>query len=86
MFGISFAKVLLLVAVVAAVWFAFRWFQRWEKDRNQVAEDPLRPRKRGWDERPGQPASTEEMTACKICGAFVAARIATSCGRPNCPY
>ena len=86
MFGISFAKVLLLAAVVAAVWLAFRWFQRWEKDRQAVAEELARRRARETGERPGQSLPAEEMTACRVCGAFVAARVASTCGRPNCPY
>ena len=84
MFGLSFAKIVVLVLVVSLVWFGFRWFQRWEKEsaaRN--AADPARKR-----DRVGSPRelSAEDMVACPVCGAYVSARGATSCGKPGCPY
>lgn len=84
MFGLSFTKVLLLVAVVAIVWFGFRWFQRWEKERRERAEREEGGRL-GRDASP-RPDSlqTEVMTACRVCGTYVA-QGARSCGRPSCP-
>ena len=34
----SFWKLLLVVAVVAIAWFGWRWFQRWEKERREIAD------------------------------------------------
>lgn len=84
MFGISFGKVLLLVAVVAIIWFGYRWLQRWDKERReserreaaQLGQSAARP-------ATGQ---AEEMSACRVCGTYVAASAARSCGRPNCPF
>ncbi len=81
----SFWKFLVVVAVVAVAWFGWRWFQRWEKERRDIAdrrgaEDSVR-RQRG---RSG-PAEVEDLSKCRICGAFVAAG-ARSCGQPRCPY
>jgi hypothetical protein len=85
---LSFPKLLVLVAVVAIIWFGFRWFERWERERRQgpgstaqlgrnrsSAQPPERDRER----------AAEEMTACPICGTYVAAG-ARSCGRTNCPF
>jgi uncharacterized protein len=77
MFGISFWKILLLVAVVAAVWFGFRWFQRWEQERRAAGERT--PGRLG-----GSSAPAEELQLCRVCGAYVAAG-APRCGRRDCP-
>jgi hypothetical protein len=85
MFGISFAKVLLLVAVIAVVWFGFRWFQRWEKERREKPESGGGGRL-GRDASPrADPVATEVMTACRVCGTYVAPGT-RSCGRPRCPF
>jgi|GEM_PF-305679 len=89
MFGISFGKVVLLVAVVAVIWFGFRWFQRWEKERRDRAEREEREEGRlGRDASPrprGDTMPTEVMTACRVCGTYVAEGT-RSCGRPRCPF
>jgi uncharacterized protein len=86
MFGISFAKILLLVAVIAVVWFGYRWFQRWEKERRTAVEELARLRARDGREPRGAARDAEEMSACRVCGAFVVARAATACGRKGCPF
>ncbi|MBM3539552.1 MAG: hypothetical protein FJX55_17205 [Alphaproteobacteria bacterium] len=86
MFGISFSKVLLLVAVVAAIWFGFRWFQRWEKERRERSEREEEGSRLGRDASArSDDRQTEVMTACRICGTYVA-QGARSCGRPRCPF
>jgi uncharacterized protein len=79
-FGLSFAKILLLVAVIAFIWFGWRWYQRWELERrnaeaNRAAGRPD-PRRIG----------AEDMVACRVCGTYVAPKSARACGRPECPY
>jgi len=32
------------------------------------------------------PAQIEETVKCRVCGAYVPAQGATSCGQPGCPY
>lgn len=74
----SFAKILLLVGVIAFVWFGWRWFQRWEKERRlrdaaeRRADDPRR-------------IAAEDMVPCRACGTYLPARGAKSCGRADCP-
>lgn len=87
MFGISFSKVVVLVAVVAIVWFGFRWFQRWDKERREKAEkaEGGGGGRLDRDASPrADPLKTEIMTACRVCGTYVAEG-ARSCGRPKCP-
>lgn len=73
MFGISFAKILLLVAVVAAVWLGFKYLTR------QSAPGPRVKAKREADK-----GLVEDMVRCAVCGAFQA-RAAGPCGRQDCP-
>lgn len=87
----SFPKLLLLVLVVAAVWFGWRWYNR----VGAVGRERLRERSRGAS--PSSAASSagsdrstrvtaEDMEKCPECGAYVAPHAAVSCGRPGCPY
>ena len=83
--GGSFGKLLLVVAVVAIVWFGWRWYQRWEKERRALddrreAQDSVRRHRESRDA-----VEVEELAKCRACGAFVAAG-ARSCGKPACPY
>jgi len=73
-----FGKILLLVLVVAVVWFGFRYLTR-------VAE--LVIRRDGTHPGSGRgSAPTETMSECRVCGVWQPSRSASSCGRPDCPY
>jgi uncharacterized protein len=84
MFGISFTKILLIAAVVAAVWYGFKYLTRPEKDE---AED-----RRASKPKPGPSAggasggarAVEDMVRCPVCGAYQA-RNAGPCERRDCP-
>jgi len=69
---IALPKLLLLVLVGVAVWYAIRWFNR----------QPTRVARRRPATSP-QPA-IEDLVACRICGAYVAAD-ARGCDKPGCP-
>jgi len=76
MFGFGLGKLLVLVAVVAAVWYGFKLVTRLERER-----------KRRVGEQNRQPTDfVEEMEKCRVCGAYVAASGAQNCGRRGCPY
>jgi uncharacterized protein len=98
MFGFSIQKLLVLAGIIAAVWYAFKFVGRLEESRR--AEGKLKgggksgafggvkdwaTRKRRGDAGP-PPGEPEDMVQCSVCGAYVPARGATSCGRGNCPY
>ena len=88
MFGFSFYKLLVLVAVIAAVWYGFKFIGRLQDQRQADAKLRAgvgrRPSARGADD-PGTPAA-ENMVACPVCQAYVTARNTASCGRTDCPY
>ncbi len=84
MFGFSFTKFLVLAAIIAAVWYGFRWVNRVEELRKQAAARGEGDRVRSGP-KPG-PVASEDMVRCPSCGTYVAPRAARSCGRADCPY
>ena len=93
MFGISFWKVVFLVAVVSAVWFGFRWFERAQNERQRIADRRAGggsgrgggSRKSGGGRAGARPdVTTHDLVACRVCGSFIAEG-ARACNRPNCP-
>jgi hypothetical protein len=71
---IGLPKLLLFVLLVFVVWYATRWLNR---------PAPPIPRRRPAAPT-GRQAAVEDLTACRICGAYVAAS-ARACGKPGCP-
>ncbi len=72
---IALPKLILLILVAFVAWYAVRWFNR--------GPAPKVVRRRPASAAGPQPA-VEDLTACKICGAYVAAS-ARACGKPGCP-
>ncbi len=93
MFGFSLTKLIFTVAVIAAVWYGFKWVGRMKKVREREAKERLH-RQAGKETSGGAPedtqgdasGDTEEMMECPACGAFVAAQAPKSCGKAECPY
>jgi uncharacterized protein len=76
MFGFGLTKLLFTVLVVAAVWYGFKAFTgRGSRSGGGAVDDEQNPR-----------IDAEDMTACPVCGHYVAGDKATSCGRGDCPY
>lgn len=93
MFGLSVSKILLTLFVIAAVWYGWRAYNRYQAIRKQVREEVERAARRGQarGETRGQArgetrGEAEDMVECSTCGAFIAAGRQTSCGRKDCPY
>jgi hypothetical protein len=91
MFGFSLQKLLVLVGIVTAVWYAFRLVGQMADARKggnepkgaaRVAEAV---RKRWAGRKRAPPREVEDMEQCRRCGSFVA-RGAGPCERPGCPY
>ena len=66
-------KLMIVVLVVAAAWVGYRWL-------NGVTRDLPRRRMAS----PRTPINAEDLAACEVCGAYVAAG-APACSRPDCP-
>lgn len=85
MFGLSVSKILLTLFVIAAVWYGWRAYNRYQALREDA-------RRRMAEETRRTPAGAagrveaEDMTECPTCGAFIAAGRQTACGRKDCPY
>jgi hypothetical protein len=66
-------KLVVLVLIVVAAWVGYRWLNGLTREL---------PRRRPVSPHPA--VSAEDLVACGVCGAYVAAG-APGCGRPDCP-
>ncbi len=86
MFGFTLQKLLVLAAIVTAVWYAFKFIGRLDQRRKRE----IKARR----DSPAGGAATdavvaekpEEMVQCPVCESYVAARGVGPCGRDDCPY
>jgi hypothetical protein len=69
---IALPKLVLLAVVGFGVWLAMRWM-------NGAPTKIVRRR-----EAPPRQAAIQDLVACRVCGAYVAAD-AAGCGKPHCP-
>ena len=82
MFGFpSFSKILILIAIISAIWFAFRLLGQLDRQRRDVAR---KEKERGRAQGP-TPRQVDDMVRCDVCGTFVA-RGSKGCGKPGCPF
>jgi hypothetical protein len=82
MFGLpSLSKLLVLVAIISAIWFAFRLIGQLDRNRREAA------RKEKEQVRVNRPRSSQvdDMVKCAVCGTFTA-RGGKSCGKAGCPF
>ncbi len=87
MFGFSLQKLLLLAAVVGAVWYGFKLVSRLQEARQ--LDQSAKVKRRSAEGRGGKPEAkegVEEMVRCPVCDSFVSARARSNCGRSECPY
>jgi uncharacterized protein len=92
MFGIpSIQKLIVLAAVIALVWYGFKFIGRLQDQRKAEgglgARAARRPKRRSRTAA-AEPAvqDAEDMVACPVCQAYVQARGVTRCDRSDCPY
>jgi hypothetical protein len=69
----EFPKLVVMILVFAAVWIGYRWLN-----------GPARQLPRRRSPPPRRAIRAEDLVACGVCGAYVAAG-APGCGRPDCP-
>lgn len=77
-----FGKFLLTVAVIAIVWFGFKYLARVAEIKHRDAS-PAAPKPRRDSPLGG---NAETMVECRVCGTWQPARSAKPCGKANCPY
>lgn len=89
MLGFSLQKLLVLAAVILAVWYGFRFLSRVQNARQEeprvrsgrASASPRRP----WRKTPER-TTAEDMVQCPVCQAYVPAKGTSACGRADCPY
>ena len=83
MFGFpSLGKLLVLVAIISAIWFAFRLLGQIERNRR----DAVRREQQQQGRVKRQPASdVDDLVKCTVCGTFTA-RSSKACGKTGCPF
>lgn len=86
MFGFSMYKLMVLVAVVAVVWYGFKFLPRLLDAQKSDGGAGGNGSKKGANSPRNQAGDVEDMVQCPTCQAYVPARSASNCGRPNCPY
>ncbi len=82
MFGFSLSKLLVLAAIVSAIWYAFRLIGRLDQRRKREVK-ARRDNPGGVADLPGKP---EDMVQCPVCESYVTAQGVGPCGRDDCPY
>ena len=82
MFGFSLTKLLVLAAIIGAVWYGYKWVGRLDR----MAKHKVKRDSGAGDGGAKGVDGPEEMIACRACGVYVAAQGAQSCGREDCPY
>ena len=83
---LSFQKLIVLVGIVAAVWYGFKLFTRLQEARKTDAALRQNSAKRPGAARGEAHVEAEDMVQCPVCQAYVPARGTSSCGRDDCPY
>lgn len=91
MLGFSLQKILVLVAVVGAVWYGFKLISRLQEARDLEVRGQANGARRPGKGRPakgsgGSDAQPEDLIQCPVCATYVAARGAGRCDRSDCPY
>lgn len=90
MFGFSLQKLLLLAAIIGAVWYGFKLVTRLQEARELDEKKPGGQKPGRFWRRATRAKSSdqvaEDMVQCPVCKTYVAAQGTTGCGRPDCPY
>ena len=82
MFGFpSPTKLLVLIAVISAIWFGLRLLSQIERGRREAE----RREKEQGRVQPKASRQVADMVKCSVCGTF-AAPGSKSCGKTGCPF
>jgi predicted negative regulator of RcsB-dependent stress response len=78
--GFSFAKLFLLLLVLAVVWFGWRYFRIREKEA-EIAAERMR---QGGVVKAALKEEAETMAPCRACKTYISPKSAP-CARADCP-
>jgi hypothetical protein len=79
-------KILLTLAAIALIWFAFRYVsQRAELKGRHAERRDLAALLRGGRKPEPKADPIDDTQQCRVCGAYVVVGRAARCGRPDCP-
>ena len=84
MFGVGLFKLLFLAGAVAGVWYLFKMLAGPSKPPQQPEPQVRKPATKSTSG--SRAIEAEDMVPCKVCGTYVAATGARSCGRADCPW
>jgi len=85
MFGLpSFNKLFVLVVIIMAVWYGFKFIGQLDRARKAALRQQTKT-------RPAAPSGgaanqVEDMVKCRVCGTYMPSRGASACGKAGCPY
>lgn len=79
-----FIKFLLTVAVIAIVWFGFKYLQRVNDLRARAASRPPAPGRPRF-EPVADGESVQDLVKCPRCSTYRSAKLG-HCGQEGCPY
>lgn len=82
MLGFSLGKILVLLAMIALVWYGFKYVARRNKNVGRDRADGRLDQQSD----AGDDEKIQDMETCSVCGTFVPNASARSCGRESCPY
>jgi hypothetical protein len=82
---LGLGKFLLLGLILLALWQGVKVFTRVGAFRQAVRRAAEQAAAQG-QPRNAQAIPAEDLVKCPVCGAFVPAKSATSCGRGDCPW
>lgn len=76
MFGFGIGKIIVLAAIVAAVWYGFKFLNRLNQNRARAAAE----------NKSQKTESIDKMIKCSACGTYAVDTGATRCGACGTPY
>ncbi len=87
MFGFSPNKLLFTVLVIAAIWYTFKWLNRFQAGQQRRSQSPSQAQGNTSQPEPkANDVAYEELVACPKCGDYVVADKKSGCGKEACPY
>lgn len=69
-------KIIVLTAIVAAVWYGFKFLSRLDEQRKQKAAQDKRDAVN----------NIADTVQCPVCSTYIAVQTASDCGKSGCPY